>query len=129
MKKKKIDSKKGILFWITGLPGSGKTVIAKKLKKKISTKYGTTIIISGDDMRAIFKFKKYSKFERLQNGYKFVNFCKFCTNQKINVIFAAVGLFHKLQSYNKKNIKNYVEIYIKSDLKKILYLLILCKFL
>ena len=30
-KKKKFDSRKGILFWVTGLPGSGKTAIAKKL--------------------------------------------------------------------------------------------------
>ena len=29
--KKKINSKKGILFWITGLSGSGKTTIAKKI--------------------------------------------------------------------------------------------------
>jgi len=119
-KKKKINSKKGILFWVTGLPGSGKTAIAKKLKKNISKEFGPTIIISGDDLRKIFKFKKYTKLERLKNGYKFVDFCKFCTNQNLNVIFAAVGLLHKLQSYNKKNIKNYIEIFIKSNLKKIL---------
>jgi adenylylsulfate kinase len=29
-------------------------------------------------------------------------------------------MFHKLRSYNKKNIKNYVEIYIKTDIKKII---------
>ena len=35
MKKKIITNKnKGILFWITGLSGSGKTTISKKIKKK-----------------------------------------------------------------------------------------------
>ena len=35
LKKKKIEKirKKGILFWITGLSGSGKTSIAKKFIK------------------------------------------------------------------------------------------------
>ena len=32
--KKKINSKKGILFWITGLSGSGKTTIAKKFSQQ-----------------------------------------------------------------------------------------------
>ena len=36
----KIYKNKGILFWITGLSGSGKTSIAKKLKNKIESKYG-----------------------------------------------------------------------------------------
>ena len=44
MKRKKINKKKGILFWITGLSGSGKTSLAKKIKKDISKKYGPTII-------------------------------------------------------------------------------------
>ena len=35
MKKRiKLNKNKGILFWITGLSGSGKTTIAKKIKKK-----------------------------------------------------------------------------------------------
>ena len=37
MRKQLIRNKnKGILFWITGLSGSGKTAIAKKIKKEIS---------------------------------------------------------------------------------------------
>ena len=34
MKKIKKNKSKGILFWITGLSGSGKTSIGKKIKKK-----------------------------------------------------------------------------------------------
>ena len=32
---RKRDKKKGILFWITGLPGSGKTNIARKINNQI----------------------------------------------------------------------------------------------
>ena len=56
MTKKIIRNKdKGILFWITGLSGSGKTAIAKKIQKKISYLYGPTIEFSGDDFRKIFR--------------------------------------------------------------------------
>ncbi len=50
----------------------------------------------------------------------FSKLCKFITNQRINVIFATVGLLDKLRQQNRQNIENYVEIYIKSDLEKII---------
>ena len=120
MKKIRLNKKKGILFWITGLSGSGKTSIAKLIKKDIVEKYGPTIVLSGDDLRKIFKLNKYDRLSRLENGLKFSNFCKKITDQKINVIFAVVGMFDKIRSQNKKNIKNYVEIFIQSNLKKII---------
>ena len=63
--KKKINKNKGILFWVTGLSGSGKTTISKKIKKDISKNYGPTIVVSGDDLRQIFNLKGYSYSERL----------------------------------------------------------------
>ena len=38
---------KGILFFITGLSGSGKTSIAKKIQKEISQLYGPSLEVSG----------------------------------------------------------------------------------
>ena len=54
----KINRKKGILFWITGLSGSGKSTIASLIKDRIEKKYGPTIIMSGDDLRYITNFLK-----------------------------------------------------------------------
>ena len=120
MKKIKITSNKGILFWITGLSGSGKTTIAKLVKKKISLRYGPTLLFSGDDLRKIFHLNKFDKKSRLSNGLKFSKFCKFITDQKINVIFAVVGMFHKVRKQNRKDIKNYIEIYIRSNIDDII---------
>ncbi len=120
MKRKKINKKKGILFWITGLSGSGKTSLAKKIKKDISKKYGPTIVISGDNLRSIFRLNKYDYKSRLSNMQKFTKFSKFVTDQKINIIFAVVGLIEKPRVWSRKNIDNYIEIYVKSDIKKII---------
>ncbi len=120
MKRKKIIKSKGILFWITGLSGAGKTSIAKKLLNKIKKKYGPTIIISGDDLRKIFELKKYSFRERLKLSEKYCKLSKFITDQKINLIFATVAMMDKPRKWNRRNIKNYIEIYIKSDVKKII---------
>ena len=120
MKKIERSSKKGILFFITGLAGSGKTAIAKKIKKKITKFYGPTLLLSGDNIRKIFGFYKYSYDERLSLSKKFCKFTKFITNQKINVIFASVGMMHKTREWYKNSVDNYIEIYIKADLNKII---------
>ena len=52
---------KGILFWVTGLSGSGKSSIAKKIWPTIKRKFGPTILVNGDDMRSIFKLNKYDR--------------------------------------------------------------------
>ena len=120
IKLKKIKKNKGILFWITGLSGSGKTEISKLIYKFINDKFGKTLLISGDDVRDIFNIKKYNKKDRLSLGKKYTLLAKHVTDQKINVIFAVVGLFDELRKYNRKIIDNYVEVYIQADLDRII---------
>ena len=115
--KKKIDKNKGIFFRISGLPGSGKTRIGKKLLPKIIKLYGPTVMWSGDDFRRIFQNKKYDLKSRDEFGRMIVNFSSLINNQMTNIIFATVGLSNKIRRYTKKNIKNYIEIFIDADLK------------
>ena len=68
------NKKKGILFWITGLSGSGKTTLGKKITKDIEKIHGPTIMISGDDIREIFKLKGFEYDDRLKITKKYINF-------------------------------------------------------
>ena len=111
---------KGKLFWITGFSGSGKTQISKKIYTQIKKHYGPTIFFSGDDVRKIFNLRGYTYKDRNEIVMKYCKLAKSITSQNINVIFAVVGLMHDIREWNRKNIKNYIEIYIKADLKKII---------
>jgi len=115
-----IKKNKGILFWITGISGSGKTQISKKIYSQIKKEYGSTVLFSGDDIRRIFNLKSYSYKDRFETVMKYCKLAKFITSQNVNVIFAVIGMMDQIRKWNRKNIVNYVEIYIKSDLKKII---------
>ncbi|MBD1172343.1 adenylyl-sulfate kinase [Pelagibacterales bacterium SAG-MED05] len=116
---KKKNKKKGILFWITGLSGAGKTSVANEIKKEITKQFGPTLVFNGDDLRKIFNLNKYDQKSRLETGKNYCKFAKFITDQNINLIFTVVGMFDQIRSWNKKNISNYVEIYLKASVSKI----------
>ncbi len=116
---KKKNKKKGILFWITGLSGAGKTSIANTIKSEIEKNFGPTLVINGDDLRRIFKLNKYNRESRLKYGKQYSKFGKFLTDQNVNVIFTVVGMFNEIRNWNKKHINNYVEIFIKANISKI----------
>lgn len=118
--KLKVNPKKGILFWVTGISGAGKTTISKKLLPLIIKKYGPTIEISGDNIRQIFDLKKYDDISRKKYAMFYSKLCKQITDKKINVIFSTISFFKSVRNWNKENINNYVEIYVSANLNKIL---------
>jgi len=121
MKKKiKINKNSGVVFWITGLPGSGKTSIGKLIKRKISRIYGPTILLNGDDLRNVFDLRGYDRKYRINLAKSYTKLIKNLSNQKINVIFTTVALFHEVRKFNRKTLSNYVEIFFKSNVKAII---------
>jgi len=116
----KKNKKKGILFWITGLPGAGKTSIANKIVNSLRKEFGSTILLNGNDIRKIFELKDYSKVGRKRIGIQYSKLFQKITDQNINVLFAGGVLIEKVRKNNRKNIDNYLEIYIKCNQKKII---------
>lgn len=112
---KKFDKRYGIVFWITGLAGSGKTRTAKLLKKSISKDFGPTLLFSGDNLRKIFDLNGYNYSQRSKIVKSYSNFINFIVKQKINVVFAVIGMMDHARNYNKKIFKNYVEIFVKTN--------------
>jgi len=120
LKKNKLDKNKGFLFFIEGFAGSGKSSIGIKSYKKINALFGPTIIIHGNELRDILNIYGYSRIERLKSSYKARKIIKFITDQNINIIYTVLCLNYKVKSIYKEKIKNFVEIFIDSDVKIII---------
>ena len=113
------NRKFGIIFWITGISGSGKSTLSKMIYSFIKKKFGPTIILSGDNLRRIFKLNKYDKNYRMHIGKQYTNLLKLISKNKVNILFSVVALFHEQHKYNRKHLKNYLEILIDTNFKQV----------
>ena len=105
------NKSKGLVIWLIGLPGSGKTSIAKKIKKKFSRDFGPTIVMSGDDLRKIYGLKKYAFFLNNMVGvYPFATSRRACKKTlflKLWLFMGSVGTPSGTPTMKKKEEKLY----------------------
>lgn len=105
---------KGRLFWITGLSGAGKTTIGTILYQSLKERYPNTVLLDGDVLRQVFgNDLGYSKEERFACAMRYARLCKLLTEQGIFVVCCTISMFDEVRKWNRENILDYTEIYIK----------------
>ena len=107
-----------MVIWIIGKSGSGKTYLAKFLKKKI--RYKNIKWIDRDKFR--LKYSRdlgYSKEDREKNSERISKLCKKYENKNYLVICSILSIFRTHQKKNRDLYKKYFQIYIKCDSKKL----------
>jgi adenylylsulfate kinase len=77
-----------MIYWFTGQPGAGKTVLANLLKKD---KFGRAFRIDGDEMRELFANKDYSIKGRIANIDAAQKISHYLHNQNRIVIVSLVS--------------------------------------
>jgi cytidine diphosphoramidate kinase len=102
-----------MVIWILGLSGAGKSFLSIKLKKELKNDYGEFIILDGDVIRKVFDNDLgFSIKDRNINASRISKLAHFLSQNNVNVIVPVLSLFPDWLEWNRKNIKEYYEIYI-----------------
>jgi adenylylsulfate kinase len=99
------------IFWLTGLPCSGKTTIAKELAKNIHAE-----ILDGDDIRKIIKNDDFSLEGRKNHMMSVAEFASILSKYN-NVVVSLVSPMKSVREEIKKRYPNLTEIYIYADIE------------
>lgn len=97
-----------MIYWFYGQPGSGKTTLAKELLTRIEG-----VHVDGDDIRALFNNKDYSREGRIRNLTLINNIVKFLDSKGFNVVVSVVSPFKELRDEMKETGANFY--YVKTS--------------
>jgi adenylylsulfate kinase len=98
-----------MIFWFTGQPGHGKTVLANALKQTLDNVFH----IDGDDLRAIFANTDYSEAGRRKNINLAQQLAHFLHNKECNVVVSLVSPYKDQRDEFKTKLGNSIqEIYV-----------------
>jgi adenylylsulfate kinase len=108
---------KGWAVWLTGLPGSGKTVRARELLKKLDEEQINYEYLRMDEIRKILTpQQEYTEKERDHAYRALILIAKFLTDNGINVIMDATGHRKVWRDLARELIPKFAEVYIKCPL-------------
>lgn len=105
----------GRVYWITGFSNSGKTTIGNALYYKLKKERDNIVILDGDILKEIASGTDLAMFElsdRMTRAKRYSQMAKMLSDQGMWVIVCAIAMFDKVREWNRKNIKEYIEIFL-----------------
>jgi adenylylsulfate kinase len=108
------------VIWLTGLPASGKTTIAKALYPKLKESGFKVELLDGDIVRReISPELGFTKRDRELHARRVVYLCKILTRNGIATIVCLISPYREFRRYarNETNTNNnFYEVYVKCSL-------------
>lgn len=109
---------RGWCVWVTGLPGSGKTTIAKELSRALEEEGVRVQVVSSDMLRKVMTpSPKYTEEEREMVYGALVFAAKLLTENGVNVIIDATGNRQRYRELARREIQGFMEAYVKCPLE------------
>lgn len=124
----------GIVYFFTGLSGAGKTTIGGLFYQRLKGKKPNAILLDGDSIRrmvageipmpfsdelrqacqgVVLQAHDYTYEGRLKGAWVLFRLCKELAEQGHDVVCCSICMYHAVRQWNRENIPNYREIYIK----------------
>ena len=109
---------RGFVVWLTGLPASGKTTIARKLEEKLQELGWDTEVLDGDELRkGLSQDLGFSKEDRLKHGRRVAYLAKMLAKHGVAVIVSLVSPYRAMRDYARNLIEKFIEVYVKCSVE------------
>ena len=103
----------GTVYFFTGLAGAGKTTLGGLFYRRLKARKPNVFCRDGDAMDGVFPRTGYSTAARLKDAKAQFRLCRALALQGIDVVMCSISMYDEIRDWNRANIENYREIYIK----------------
>ncbi len=110
-----------MVIWVTGLSGSGKSTLCEALRPKLKALRPNLVTLDGDVIRAAFGSDlDFHEADRVRQIKRIQAIAKVLADQDITVLVAALYCHPELLEWNRRNLREYFEVYVKADVEFLL---------
>ena len=106
---------KGTVYFFTGLSGAGKTTIGGLFYRRLKAAKPNVVLLDGDKhIRPVYNEDiGYDDEARLRGAHRTFRVANMLAEQGIDVVVCSICMYSAVRDWNRENIENYREIYIK----------------
>ena len=118
-KREELLGQKGILIWLTGLSGSGKSTIASLLEEKLHSKGKLTYLLDGDNIRhGLNSDLDFSQEARIENIRRIKEVANLFVDAGLITISSFISPYKREREKIRELIGDrFIEVYVKCDLE------------
>lgn len=108
----------GFTIWFTGLSGSGKSTLSDVIEQRLKAHGRNVEVLDGDIVRThLSKGLGFSREDRDTNIKRIAFVCSLLTRNNVACISAAISPYRDTRDWARKEIGNFVEVYVKCPLE------------
>jgi len=113
-KEVRVNELRGFTLWFTGLPCSGKSVVADRVAEMLKMRGLRVERLDGDIVRQnLTRDLGYSKKDRDENIRRVTFVAKLLTRNGVAVLTSFISPYRELREHARKEIGNFIEVYVK----------------
>ena len=116
-------TEKGFVVWLTGLPASGKTTVARKLKEYLQSRGLRVELLDGDEVRRWLSPEAgFSREDRERHLRRVAYVSKLLARNGVAVLASFVSPYRSVRRQARKLIEDeglkFIEVYVKCSLEE-----------
>jgi adenylylsulfate kinase len=110
---------KGSVIWLTGIPGSGKTTIARRVEQILRERNQPVAVLDGDEVRKELSADLgLSPEDREKHNKRVIYVAKILANNGLQVLIPLISPYRRVRAFAREQLPNFNEVWVRCPVQE-----------